>query len=224
MWPRTHAVKLSWGALYNPKIGLQKKRPLPPTESSVPCVCIRIAVNGLYESAHTSCKKDEIIVGLFVPTVCPIGRVMWGMFEKGYLEQPGLHAVLTVCLRDDDQQKPTKLAQNTTMPRDMVSCQTCRMPNAGFSLRGGGGSPSAAPSTPDRGDTPVSPFYHWAAAPTAPSPKKNCQSSLHRRHVLNRQGTKLYPSPHPTPSPQGHMVHNTPALDQLRKCIQTTGH
>ena len=50
VWPRTHAVKPLWGAHHNPKIGLQKKRPLRWSESGVPCGCMRVAANRLYKA------------------------------------------------------------------------------------------------------------------------------------------------------------------------------
>ena len=45
-----------------------------------------------------------VIVALFVPTVCPHGGggyvgYTWKALEKGYLEHPGLHTVLTICVR-----------------------------------------------------------------------------------------------------------------------------
>ena len=40
------AVKPSWGVLYDPKIGLQRQRPLRRTESGGPCGCCEPAVRG----------------------------------------------------------------------------------------------------------------------------------------------------------------------------------
>ena len=73
--------------------------------------------SNIYTSAHWHISRGQqvlrqlggflavvIIVALFVPTVCPVGGgggyvgYMWKALEEGYLEHPGLHAVVTTCL------------------------------------------------------------------------------------------------------------------------------
>ena len=51
-----HAEKPCWGALYDPKTGLQKRWPLQWTESSVPCRCRQVAANRLSEAFWPSCQ------------------------------------------------------------------------------------------------------------------------------------------------------------------------
>ena len=51
-WVQVHA----WGALDDPKIGLQKKRPLRSSESGVPCGCMQVAANGKYEPSLPCCQ------------------------------------------------------------------------------------------------------------------------------------------------------------------------
>ena len=51
MLPLGLGVKPLWGALCNPKIDLQKKRPLRRTESGIPCGCMQAAANRLYEAS-----------------------------------------------------------------------------------------------------------------------------------------------------------------------------
>ena len=54
--PEIHAGKLCWGALYDPKTGLQKQWPQQWTEFGVPCGCMQVAVNRLYEAFWPSCQ------------------------------------------------------------------------------------------------------------------------------------------------------------------------
>ena len=48
--PETHVVKPWWGALYDPKTGMQRQWPLQWTESGVPCGSRQVAANRLYEA------------------------------------------------------------------------------------------------------------------------------------------------------------------------------
>ena len=52
-------MKPSWGELYDPKIGLQKKRPLRLTEARAPCGCMQVAVNRLYEASWPAWQAPE---------------------------------------------------------------------------------------------------------------------------------------------------------------------
>ena len=48
-------MKPSWGALYDPKIGLQKKRPLQTLKFGAPCGCMQVAANLLYGAFLPGC-------------------------------------------------------------------------------------------------------------------------------------------------------------------------
>ena len=48
--PDTHVVKPWWGALYDPKTGMQRQWPLQWTESGVLCGSRQVAANRLYEA------------------------------------------------------------------------------------------------------------------------------------------------------------------------------
>ena len=54
--PEIHVVKPWWGALYDPKTGLQRLWPLQWTEPGVPCGCKQVVANRLYEAFWPSCQ------------------------------------------------------------------------------------------------------------------------------------------------------------------------
>uniref|UniRef100_A0A7S4G6H3 Uncharacterized protein n=1 Tax=Eutreptiella gymnastica TaxID=73025 RepID=A0A7S4G6H3_9EUGL len=57
--PEIHAEQPCWGALYDPKSGLQKQRPLQWTESGVPRGCMQVAVNRLHEASGLAWQDAE---------------------------------------------------------------------------------------------------------------------------------------------------------------------
>ena len=58
-WPETPAVKPLWGALYDLKIDLQKKRPLRWSKSGGLCGCMQAAVNRLCEAFWPCCQAHH---------------------------------------------------------------------------------------------------------------------------------------------------------------------
>ena len=64
--------------------------------------CLQISLRvGCDYANMVSFRGVGAIVASFVPTECRVGYVGYiqKALEKGYLEHPGLHAVLTICLR-----------------------------------------------------------------------------------------------------------------------------
>ena len=61
-------MKPLWGALYDPKIDLQKKWPLRWSKSGVSCGCMQVAAKGLYGAFLPGHQADAIAPA---PTVLP---------------------------------------------------------------------------------------------------------------------------------------------------------
>ena len=75
VFPNPRAVKPSWGALYDPKIDLQKKRPMRTSKSGAPCANMQVAVRGFLACVAV----PDHLRPSFTPRACSFAnqRLLW---------------------------------------------------------------------------------------------------------------------------------------------------